>query len=198
MNVSFQGWLQAVWVSVMEPSESARKLLAMNLSREVLWTAIALIAVLNVILLATLQIVSPAPVALQDQAFSLSPFAYVAIVGVFLVFFAVSIFQIGKFFGGNGMFEGSLAVIVWFQSISLTMEAVQLVLVLISPAIASLFGLLALGALVWCFVNFVNILHGYDSLGKSFIAIVLALIVAALLSGIILTVFGVTPSGALA
>ncbi len=179
----------------MEPSESARKVIAMNVPREALWTGLALVAVLNVILVVLLQMISPAPVAFQDQAFALTPFGFVAIIGVFLVLFVFGIFYAGKIMGGQGSLQAALAIIVWFQSISLTLEAVQVVLVLISPAIGSIFGLLSLGALIWCFINFVNVLHGFESLGKALVAIFLGLMGTALFAGVVLAILGFGPTG---
>lgn len=195
MTINFQTWMQAVWLSIMEPSKMAEKAIGLNLPREALWTGLALVAVLNVVLLSLLQLLSPAPIVFEDQVFALSPFAYVAIVGVFLAMLVGGTFYVGKMMGGVGSFAATLTIIVWFQTVSLTLEAVQLVLVLISPAVASLFGMLSLGALIWCIVNFVNVLHGFESLGKALTAIVLALIGTALCAGIVLAIFGVGPAG---
>jgi hypothetical protein len=195
MTFDFQTWMRAVWTSIMEPTQMAQKAIALNLPREALWTALALVAVLNVIMLALLQVASPAPIAFEEQAFALSPFAYVAIIGVFLALFVLGLLYVGKFMGGTGTLVGALTIIVWFQSISLTLEAVQLVLVLISPAIASIFGILSLGALIWCFVNFINVLHGFDNLGKAMITALLALIATAMTAGLILAILGVGPTG---
>jgi hypothetical protein len=198
MTVDFQTWMRAVWTSIMEPTESARKAIEMNVARETLWTALALIAVVNVILVVLLQMNSPAPVAFQEQAFALSPFGFVAIISIFLVMFVFGVFYAGQIMGGTGTLHGSLTIIVWFQSISLTLEAIQLVLVVISPAIASIFGLLSLGALIWCFLNFINVLHGFKNLGTAFAAVFIALLGTALLAGIILAVLGVGPAGGVA
>jgi hypothetical protein len=195
MTVDFQTWMRAVWTSIMEPSESARKVIDMNVPREALWTGLALVAILNVILVVLLQLISPAPVVCQEQAIALSPFGFVAIIGIFLGLFVFGVFYAGQIMGGEGTLHGTLAIIVWFQSISLTLEAIQLGLVLISPAIASIFGLLSLGALIWCFMNFVNVLQGFNNLGKSLISIVMALIGTALLAGILLAILGVGPAG---
>jgi hypothetical protein len=194
MTIDFQTWMRAVFNSIMEPSKMAQKVIGLDLPREALWTALALIAVLNVVLLALLQMLSPAPIAFEEQAFALSPFAYVGIIGVFLVLFVGGTYYTGKMMGGVGTLAATLAIIVWFQSVSLTLEAIQLVLVLISPAIASIFGMLSLGALIWCFVNFVNVLHGFGNLGKAFTTIVLALIGTALCAGIVITLLGLGPA----
>jgi hypothetical protein len=198
MTVTFQSWMQAVWTSIMEPSDSARKVIAMEVPKPALWTGLALVAVLNVILLSFLQLISPPPAELADGGFVLSPFSYTMIIGVFLVLFVLGTEAVGRFFGGIGTREATLAIIVWFQAISLTLETVQVVLVLISPVIGSLFGLLSLGVLLWVFVNFVNVLHAFDNFGKAIITIILALLLTALGAGLILAAVGIGPSGAFA
>lgn len=198
MTVDFQTWMRAVWTSIMEPSDMARKVVAVDVPRSALWTGLALVAVVNVILITVLQMLTPAPVAFQEQVFAMQPFSYAAIIGIFLVMFVYGTFYVGQMLGGSGTLGGTLAIIVWFQSVSLTLEVIQVLLVLISPAIASLFGLLSLGALVWCFVNFVNVLHGFENLGKAIAAVVLALLATGLAAGILMALLGIGPSGGMA
>ena len=195
MTINFQTWMRAVWTSIVEPSEAARRAIAMDLSREALWTALALVAVLNVILVAATQMLSPVHGAMQQQAVAMSPFGLAAIIAIFFALFVASTFYAGQIMGGTGTLAGTLAIIVWFQSVSLTLEAIQLVLVIISPAIAGIYGLLTLGALIWCFMNFVNVLHGFNNLGKALASIFFALIGTALIAGILLTVLGLGPGG---
>ncbi|PJI92005.1 Yip1-like protein [Yoonia maricola] len=198
MTIDFQTWMRAVWTSIMEPSDSARKVINMDVPRDALWTALALVAVLNVILVVLLQLISPIPVAFEDRAIAFSPFGFTVIMGTFLVLFVFGTFYAGKMLGGVGTLTASLAIVVWFQSVSLTLEAIQLVLMLISPAIASIFGLLSFGALIWCFLNFVNILHAFNNLGKAFVAILLAFVGTAIIAGIVATILGVVPTEGLA
>jgi hypothetical protein len=47
-------------------------------------------------------------------------------------------------------------------------------------------------------MNFINVLHGFNNLGKALVAIFLALIGTALIAGIILAVLGVGPTGGMA
>lgn len=196
MTVDFQTWMRAVWTSIMEPSESARYALSLKPPAEALWLGLGLAAVLNVLFLATLQNLSTVPVAMEDQVFVMSPIGYLGVIGVFLVIFVFALQQAGRWLGSSAQLPEVLLVTVWFQAISLTLEAMQLVLVLISPAIAAIFGMIAFGAMLWCFVNFVNVLHGFANLFKAVFSILIALIVTALISGIILSLFGIsTPGG---
>jgi len=72
---------------------------------------------------------------------------------------------------------------------------VQVLLVVISPQIASIFGLVSLAVLIRCMVNFVNVMHRFDSLGKSLATMIFAVIGTALIAGIVLTVLGIAPTG---
>ena len=196
MTLDVQTWMRAVWTSIMEPSATARQVMVYPAPRHALWTALALVAVLNVIVLALLQYLAPSP-SMEGAVFSLSPFAYLGVFGVFLVLFVSSIHQVGRFFGGTGSQVQTLAIVVWSQAIGLTLEGLQIVLALVSPAFGALFGLMSLGALVWVFLNFVNVLHGFGSLGKAAVTLILSLIVTALGAGFVLGLFGVGPSGAM-
>ena len=195
MTLNFQTWMQAVWTSLMEPSVAAEKALQMRLPTGALWTGLALAAVGNVLLLAGLQLLSPMPVAMQEQVFQATPFGYLALVGVFLVVLVFGLHQAGRMLGGVGTFNGTLTIVVWFQAISLTLEAIQVVLVLITPALGALFGMLAFGAMLYCFVNFVRVLHGFDNFLKAVGAIVIALIGTAFVAGIALTMLGISVPG---
>ncbi len=195
MTIDFQTWMRTVWMSVTEPAEMAGKVLTMRFPREALWTALALVAVLNVLLLGVLQIVSPETAEAQERIITLSPFSYLAIIGAFLTFLVFMLVHAGRMMGGIGTIEGTLTLLVWFQALSLTLEAVQIFLVLISPAVAAIFGLVSMGAILWVFVNLVNVLHGFANLGKAIVVIVLALIGTALGTGLIIGMLGITPPG---
>lgn len=197
MTMDIQSWMRAVWSAIVEPSASAQKVIALGLPRDALWTALGLITVLNVILLALLQMVSPAPIVFEEQVFTVSPFGYATVLGVFLLLFVMGMFYAGKAMGGAGTLLGALTIVVWFQSISLTLETIQLGLLLISPAAASIFGMLSLGALLWCILNFVNVLHGFENLGKSAGVLLLSLVGTAVCALVILTTLGLVPSGGL-
>ncbi|MEL6683419.1 MAG: YIP1 family protein [Pseudomonadota bacterium] len=195
MTLSFQTWMRTVWDSVTQPAEMAAQVLNMRIARDALWTALALVAVLNVLLLGLLQVASPAQIAAQDQVVTLSPFAYLAIIGSFLTFMVFMLVHAGRMMGGEGTVEGTLTLIVWFQAVSLTLEAIQIILVLFSPAIAAMFGLVSVGAIVWVFVNLVNVLHGFANLGKAIVVIVMALIGTVLGTGLVMGMLGIAPPG---
>jgi hypothetical protein len=195
MNLTPQTALQALWYCIKDPAGAARQVLPWQISLPNLWMALLLVAVLNVLMLALLQAVSPVPVVLQEQGFVLTPFSYAAIILTFLFLMVYTIYQIGRMFGGIGTVEDSLKIIILFQALSVSLEAVQVLLVIISPAIAGFFGLLSVAILVRSVMHFVNVMHGFASLGKTLVVTVLALIATAMIAGIVLSVMGVAPTG---
>lgn len=195
MTLDFQSWMRAVWMSLIEPADIARQIGKMKFEARVMWMALGLTAILNVLLVSLLQIASPAPVMFQGQVIVLSPFAYTAVLGVFLVLFVYAIHYSGRFLEGQGTLPATLTMMVWFQAVSLTLEAGQFILVLLSPSMAAIFGMISLGALIWCIVNFVNVLHSFDSLGKAVLTLLIALIGTAFGSGLVLALLGVGAQG---
>lgn len=195
MTFDFQNLLRAVGRSLSEPAEIAGEIVAMQWKREALWTALALVTVLNVLLLALLQMISPVPDALEQQGIVLSPFTYTLLVGAFLVLFVVTIQGFGRMLGGKGSFDATLTLMVWFQVISLSLETVQFVLVLVSPVLGGLFGMVSLGLLLWCIMNFIDVLHGFQHKGKALAVLVMSLIGTAMGAGVILAIAGVQVSG---
>ena len=195
MNMTPQSALRALWGTITDPANAARHVLTWQISLANLWAALLLVAVLNVLMLALLQAVSPVPVALEGQGMGLTPFSYAAIILIFLFLLVYTIYHIGRMMGGQGSVSDSLKVIVLFQAVSVSLEAVQVLLVIISPMIAGYFGIISLVILIRCVLNFVNVMHGFESIGKTVLVMLFALIATALIAGIVLSVLGVAPTG---
>lgn len=193
MTITFQSWMRAVWISLIDPAEIAAKVLNMRFRRDVMWTAMALITVVNVLLLELFQFLTPANTLMHEQVMSLSPFSYTAIIGSFLALLAVTLVQAGRILGGTGTLDGALMLIIWFQAISLTLEAIQVVLLFINIHIASMFSMISLGGIIWVIVNFINVLHGFANVGKSVFVILMAMIATGFGMLFVMALLGVSP-----
>jgi hypothetical protein len=194
MTYTLQSAGRALWAAIQDPAPAARRLLDAQLGLQNLWMALIVVAIVNVLMLALLQAASPAPVIFADQAMVITPFTYAAIISVFLFLLVYTVYHLGRLMGGVGSVADSLAIIVLFQTISVSLEAVQVFLVLISPAIAQFFGMISLAILLRCILHFINEMHGFGSLGKALVVIVLALLGTALIAGMVLAFLGVGPS----
>ncbi|WP_296424963.1 YIP1 family protein [Yoonia sp.] len=195
MTLNFESFMRAIWQSIIDPAEMARRIKEMRFDMGSLWAALALTAVLNVLLLAGLQMVSPVPMTFQDQMITLTPFTYTVMISSFLFLFVFATQKVGQLMGGQGSLAQTVAIVVWFQAVSLTLEIGQLALMLFSPLASALFGMVSLGALLWCMVNFITVLHEFESRAKSIGTLVVALLGTAFGAGMLLALLGVGAVG---
>jgi len=195
MTFNLQTWMTMVRASIMTPAIVATDLIARRIDSRALWIAIALIAVLNVLFLALMQALSPIPVAFTEGTIVMSPFATAFMIAALMTLLVFTTLHIGRVFGGQGNLNAVLTVMVWFHSVSLTLEVIQIGLLLVSPLLSTLWGMASLVGLFWCIINFVNVLHGFNNLGKAALTFILALFAAAFVAGMLLIFVGAAPAG---
>ncbi|WP_102107161.1 Yip1 family protein [Oceaniglobus roseus] len=158
------------------PREMAERLMALNLGRDVLWQALALVVVLsillaeitNVILLAAGMGSPEAPVGF------ISPLTIGMIQLSLLVMVVFAIFWVGRAFGGTGRFQDGLVLVVWLQFIMVCLQVVQTLAILVLAPVAWAIGILGLVVFMWLLTHFIAAAHGFTSLGRVFLTIVLA------------------------
>lgn len=158
--------LKMVHKSVEAPKAGAEMVLAARPGRETLWMILVLVVALSVILAQIMAFIVPTPVeAQQIMPFRSSPIMFALVMWGLLVLMVFCTHYIGQMFGGEGVFEDSLAIVIWLQTILLVFQAVQIVLAVVSAVFAALFGLV-LGVLsIWIFANFVAVVHGFQNVG---------------------------------
>lgn len=189
-------WRGLVVLSVRNPAEGARVLMGLNLPGRALWTALALVAVLNTILFTLSNILFPGPTPLPEVL--TAPTVYLAVVFGGLALTVYSIFWVGRMLGGQGALADILVLIVWLQALRVAVQAVALVLMLVVPLLSGLL-VLAAGLIgVWMMVHFVNEAHRLNSLGRAvgvLVASLLAIVVglSVLLSLVAGPIVGSTP-----
>ncbi len=169
--------LKMVQFSIQSPKEGAQMVLAAKPNREVLWTILVVIVALTVILAQIMTYIVPTPAEAQQlMPFASSPVMFALVMWGLLVLMVFCTHYIGQVFGGTGAFDDSLIIVIWLQAILLVVQVAQIVLAVISPFLAAMFGL-AFGLLsVWIFVNFVAVVHGFKNLGMVLVAIILSMI----------------------
>ena len=84
-------------------------------------------------------------------------------------------YYIGRAFGGTGTLGGALRMVIWWQGFLAILQALQLVLVIASPLLAGLVGLVGGLYSLWVYVCFVSVLHGFASRGQVFLGILASL-----------------------
>ena len=80
-----------------------------------------------------------------------------------MVAFSFAIARIGQFMGGGGSFPDALLLMILLQVMFLHAAALQLVLAVVTPALAGLVTLAVMIFLTWVHLNFIAALHGFTS-----------------------------------
>ena len=130
--------------SLRAPREAAERIAALRLPRDVLWTALALVAVLNTFLV-LLAISTSAPTFELPGYFDRPLALYLLITGM-TVIYVHTVYWAGLMLGGKGSLNDVLAVVIWFQVLR---AVAQVAVVVLSFAVPVLGLLLSLAVLIW-------------------------------------------------
>ncbi len=174
-----------------QPADAARRLLALELRRDVLWMALVLVAVLNS--LVTVLIYKLVPMPAPEMIARMSPLGLTALTAVLIAGLAVAVQMTGNVMGGVGTLSGALTAIVWLQFFWLVLEFAQLPFVLLGGGLVV--SVLAMGLAIWALVQFVNVLHEFGSIAKSMVLLVLSFFGIGLVVTFMLTLTGVAVPG---
>ncbi|WP_372893596.1 Yip1 family protein [Rhodosalinus sp.] len=174
--------------TIRDPREAARRLLALDLPRSALWTALALVIVLNAAVYGLSNMLVPPPSDVPMAALSPVPFAAFLAAGLIGTIYAL--WYVGRALGGAGSLDDVMVLLVWLQALRLAVQAALLVLVPLSPVLSSLVVLAAAVIGFWILLNFVDMAHGYGSLLKSLGAVALSVLALALGLTLFVTLFG--------
>jgi len=138
--------------TVQSPRTAAQKIMSLHLSRDVLWSALALVAVINSIIYSLSLFTGDA--SLLPPLFRNPVMFFVVITGL-LVVSIHAFYWTGLAMGGQGDLGDVLALLVWLQGLRAVAQAVMFVLVLVAPALAALFSLVVGVLGLWITVNFI-------------------------------------------
>lgn len=183
--------LQLAALSLRSPKEGATEVLRIAPERATLWMAFALMIVVSLMMgeVVGLLIAPPTEGPLTDQ----SSLVLGLMQGAFLFLTVHAITYIGRLCGGTGDFNGALALMTWLQFVFLLIQVVQLFLLLVSPPMAGIITLLAIGLFFWLLINFIAVLHAFESLGMVFFMTLVSFVGIIFTLSIVLTVLGLTP-----
>ncbi len=176
--------------SLKAPRDAAETVIGMQLGRDVLWTALALVAVINTFLILIIIEVSGPTVPLPG--YFNRPLALFILIAGLTVVYVHAMYWSGLAIGGQGNLMDVLALVVWFQILR---ALAQGLVILVSLLIPSLGALLSLAVAIWGFWIFLNFLatalhlnspwHAIAVLVVAFVGLVLGLgILMAVLGGL--------------
>lgn len=196
MTLDLPTLLRLAWDSVRAPREGARAIMQTAIPRSARWEALLLVVVVSVILgqISTyLMHGAPGPVFAPFLANPVMSGIVQMSLTVIMVF---AVYWIGAAMGGNGDFGDAILLIAWMQFIMICLQVIQFAAMILLPPLASLIGIAGFVLFFWLLTNFVAELHGFASLGKVFLMVIVSMLGAAFALSVLLSIIGVTVPGA--
>ncbi len=175
-------------LSLRDPAQAARDLMALNLSRAVLWRVLTVSAILNTILFSLSNMLFPVPMPLP-VVFA-TPYLYLIFTLAGLVLSIHAIHWVGRRLGGSGSLGDVMVVMVWMQLLRVLVQVAVLVAMLVAPMLSGVLAIAATLAGIWIILHFVDQAHRLNSLGRSAFVLVASTLAIALGLSLILTLLG--------
>jgi hypothetical protein len=191
-NVTFGSLVSLALGAVRSPREVASTVLSVGVPPAALLPAFLLVVILSVLLTVVGQNLGVQP---SDGGGSLSPLAVTALLCALLGAYIFGLYRTGQAMGGTGSLAETALLMVFLQFILLLAQVVELLLWVAAPPLAGIFVIAVAVLAFWININFVDVLHGYGSLLKSFGLIVMVSLGIALVVMLLLTLSGVTLQG---
>jgi hypothetical protein len=174
-------------LTLEDPRQGARQLLALDVPLPARTAGLLLMAVISALLMQIGFMLLP-PADDRLTAFMMaSPLRTAVIQWLILATSVLMIHRVGRAWGGTGSLPDALLIVVWLQVIMLAVQVVQLVALVIAPPLAGLVNIAGMAIFFWLICSFIAELHGFASrlkvlagvLGTSFL---LALLIVTILS----------------
>ena len=183
-----------VRLTLTDPGSAARAVLSLGVPREHYWTLFLLAITLSGAVWQLGLILDPPELA--EGASAPSGLVAAALAGGQLLLEAAAIRWIGRLAGGTGDLEDVLLLMIWLQLVVVVLQLVGLVLSILAPFLGDVFFLAVLVLMLWVITNFVAVVHGFRSLGRVFLGMVLTAFALAFLLALIMAPFLNAPAGA--
>lgn len=161
-------------LTLRQPGVAARTILLRQWPPEAVWTGFFLGIILGTFFNTLLNYWYP---LVDELAFlNLSSGTYLGVSALMSLGFASTLAIAGRWLGGIGRFMPVLTLLVWLQLVHMVVQAILIMVMLLSPALGSLLGLVANVFLFFVLLNFINEAHGFASLWRSLAVVVMAAI----------------------
>ena len=189
MDLSLQSLLSMARFTVQSPREGARMVMQAKVPMSGRWAAFALMAVMSSVLAHLSFGLLPVDVQAPMGNAMTSPFRTVILQAALMLVASHAIVWIGRWRGGVGTFENVLILMVWLQFILLILQVIQIAIQVVLPPLADIVGFASVGIFLWLLSNFIAEVHKFQSVGKSFVGVIMTLFAMGLVLALVLTPF---------
>jgi Yip1 domain len=181
--------IQTLTLTLREPRRGMAQVLALPLGQGERLGFLLLLAILNVLSAEVFAAQMPElPDAVMAEILQ-RPFVFAALqLGVLLVM-AGLVHGVGRLLGGRGDAGGAQLVVLWLQTIFFVLQLAQVAAMALFPPLTLLIGLASLAAGLWYLPHFIAELHGFASVGRTFLGMVATMVLLSLVLVLALALF---------
>lgn len=174
---------------VLEPRSALERARSVGFSHVDLWMLVALASIVRVLESALLS--GPViPLPFGDRTVLAAPLTFFVILsgGAALAVFVLH--YTARMLGGSGDFAGSILTIALTEWVVVVLVGIQVVIFFTVPILLGLVTTLALIVIAMTLLNFININHGFNSMLKALLTVVLGVVGASFGAALIITLIG--------
>lgn len=179
--------------TLRDPARAVALLRGLNLPMQTRWMALLAAVSLSALLAWGASVLFPVPVDTPITRMTAQPLVLAVVQLVAITLSAVLMAGVGRLFGGKGRFADALLLTTWIEVMLLIVQAIQVVLMLLFPAIATLLGLVGIALFFYLLVQFSKALHGFDSAAKVAMVLFATLIFVGFAMATLAGVLGLAP-----
>ena len=197
MSGTFGNLMTLAVETVRDPREGAKAILALDWPREALLLALGVVIAFTGVLGVLDTLLLPSPPELPEGAgfvtmppLLLAVFAYLVTVG-----YAWAVGWFGRKIGGTGSTDQALALFVFLQFVFTLAQVAIFAVTILLPPLAALLLIVAFIWAIWMTIAFIDVLHGFGSLLKSFLLSVAVSTALAIAGMFVLGLAGVGAGG---
>lgn len=194
MNGSSLGMIftELAILTLRNPREAARQIIGWQLSRDTLWTALALAAAVNTLIFSASILIVPSP---GMPAFFNNPLVMFVILAGVMVIMTHGLYWTGRAIGGQGDLGDVLALVVFLQILRIVAQVAIFLLMFVSPTL-SVFASLATGLFgLWILLNFIAVAFNFPGLGRAIGVLLISAAAIVLGLSLLLSVVGIAAQG---
>jgi hypothetical protein len=182
-------------MTLTDPRAAARAVISQGLSRDALWTGLALVAAINTLVLFLLVAMSPAEMPLPD--YFPAPLAFFVLLAGTSVLYVHAVYWTGMALGGKGRLADVLALVVWLLALRAAAQFAIVVLTLLLPVLALLVSLVVAVWGFWIMLNFIAEALALTTLGHAIAVLILGALALIVGLGLLMSVIGLSTQGVL-
>ena len=185
--------LQLTKLTLRDPREAARRIIAAGFSKDTLWTGLALVTLVNTVVILVLLAMSPPNMPVPGY-FSSPLTLYVLLTGT-AVIYTHAVYWAGRAIGGSGTLKNVLALVTWVLALRVIAQIAILVLTLAAPVFALLVSLVVSIWGFWIMLNFVAEALDFSTIFLAVAAVFLGALALVFGLGLLLTLIGLGAQG---